>query len=173
MTWRALPPIFEVLRSSGFRDLNGSRVATTLSIAEPLLNAVVSASLPPSGAVRELVVHPLAGDRFSIRAKLARPEFLPPINATVAIARQPELPEHPTLLLRVTGFAGLLAMAGPLLSLAPKLPPGIRLDKDLLTVDLRQLLAERGQEDLLRLLQRIAVHSEESRVLIDVEAAVS
>jgi hypothetical protein len=165
------PAIFEALRSSGFRDLTGSRTITTLSLAEPLLNAIVSAAVSAGGPVRDLVVHPLDDDRLAIRAKLLRPEFLPPINVTVAIERQAELPTNPTLRLRLTGFAGLLAMAGPILSVTPKLPPGIRLDGDVVTIDLRQLLADRGQQDLLGLLRRLAVHSQEGKVVIELEAS--
>ena len=171
-----MPPLLEMLealRASGFRDLNGSRVATTLSIGEPLLNAFISVSLPSRAPVRHLSVHPQAGDRIRVRAKLARAEFLPPINATVVIERQPQLPQSPTLGLRLTGLAGLVALAGPLVSLAAKLPRGIRLDGDLLTVDFREALAERGYEDLLRLVQRVVVHSEEGRVLIELEGAVA
>jgi hypothetical protein len=169
----SLAAIFESLRSAGFRDLAGSRTTTTLTLAEPLLNAIVSALVPSGAPVRHLVVHPLADDHLTIRAKLTRPEFLPPIHATVAIERQPELPANPILRLRVTGFAGLLAMAGPLLRISPHLPSGIRLDGDAVTVDLRQLLADSGQEDLLRLVHRIAVHSSEGRLVIELEGAVA
>lgn len=169
----SVPEILETLRASDFRDLGGSRVATTISLGEPLLNAVVSASLPQDAPVRSLSVHPDHGDQLEIRAKLTRPAFLPPIHATVAIERQPDLPQNPTLGLRITGLAGLLARVGPLVSVTPKLPPGLSLDADVLTVDLRQLLAERGQEDWLRLVQRVVVHSEKGRVVIELEAAVS
>lgn len=163
----------EQLRSTGFRDLSGSQTATTLTIGETLLNAAVAAALSPRAPLRELSVHPQADDRLAIRAKLVRPEFLPPISAIIAIERQPELPGNPTLGLRITGLAGLFALAGPLLSLAPKLPRGLRLDGDLLTVDLRELLVDRGQEDLLGLVQRIAVHSEEGRIRIELDARVT
>lgn len=168
-----LPEILEALRASGFHDLSGSRVATTLSIAEPLLNAVISAALPPRAPVRSVSVHPHEGDRIGVRAKLSRPEFLPPINATVVIERQPQLPRDPTLALRITGLAGLLALAGPIFSVVPKLPVGVHLDGDRLTVDLREWLADRGQGDLLGLIQRIVVHSGEGRVLVELEATVT
>lgn len=169
----AFPEILEALRTSGFRDLNGSRAGTKLSIGEPLLNAIISASLPPRAAVRSVSVHPQDGDRVAVRAKLTRPEFLPPINATVVIERQPQLPHDPILALRITGLAGLLALAGPVFSVVPKLPGGFRLAGDLLTVDVRELLAERGHEDLFGLMQRIAVHSEEGRILLELEATVA
>jgi hypothetical protein len=165
--------ILEALRSSGFRDLNGSHGVTTISVGEPLLNAVLAASVSQRGPVREVSVHPQPGDRLAVRAKLARPEFLPPINATVAIERQPDLPQNPALGLRITGLAGLLALAGPLMSIAPKLPRGLRLDGDRLTVDLRELLADRGYEDLLGLMKRVSIHSEEGRVVIELEARVN
>ena len=169
----SLREILDTLRASEFRDLSGSRVATTLLLGEPLLNAVVAASLPQDAPVHTLSVHPHDGDQLGIRAKLTRPAFLPPIHASVAIECQPDLPQNPTLGLRITGFAGLLARVGPLLSVMPKLPAGLRLDGDVLTVDLRQLLAERAQEEWLRLVHRVVVHSENGRIVIELEAAVS
>ena len=168
-----LSRILESLRASGFRDLAGARVSATIPIGERLLNALVAASLPKSGAVRDATLHPAGQGRIAVRVKLARPDFLPPISATLSIERQPELPQAPFLVFRVTGLPGLLAMAGPLLPIASMLPPGVRLDGDLLTLDLAALLAARGQRELLGYLDRLAVTSEPGRLVIAIEAKVA
>lgn len=167
-----LTRIFEGLRASGFRELAGARVTATLPLGERLLNELIAASLPRSGAVREATVHPQPHDRLVVRVKLARPEFLPPISATLVIERQPEFPHAPLLVFRVTGLPGLLALAGPLLSLGSRLPPGMRLESDLLTIDLAVLLAEHGQRELLGYVKRLRVTSEAGRLLLDLDATI-
>jgi hypothetical protein len=164
--------LLESLRASGFRDLTGARVSATIPVSERLLNELVAASLPRSGAVRDATVRPLGQGRIAVRVKLARPDFLPPITATLSIDRQPELPERPVLAFRVTGLPGLLAMAGPLLPIASMLPPGVRLEGDLLTLDLAALLAARGQRELLGYLDRLVVTSEHGRLVVAVDAKV-
>lgn len=167
-----LSGIVQSLRASGFRELAGARLTATFPLSERLLNDVIAASLPPSGAVREATVHPQPQDRLGVRVKLARPEFLPPVSATLVIERQPDLPHNPFLVFRVTGFAGLLALAGPLVSLRSMLPPGVRLDSDLLTVDLGTLLAQHGQREWLALLETLRVSSEAGRLVVNVEARI-
>jgi hypothetical protein len=167
-----LARILQGLQASGFRDIAGAHVSATVPLGERLLNEIIAASLPRSGAVREATVHPQPDNRVGVRVKLARPEFLPPISATLIIERQPELPSAPLLGLRVTGLPGLLALAGPMLSIGRMLPPGVRLDGDRLTVDIGALLAERGQADLLRHLSRLRVTSEAGRLVIDLTAGV-
>ena len=164
--------IVEGLRRSGFRELAGARVTATIPIGEQLLNEAIAASLPRSGALREVSVHPRADNRLGVRIKLARPEFLPPITATVIIERQPELPHLPSIAFRVTGIAGLLALAGPFFSLGSMLPAGVRLDGDLLTVDLAAVLAQRGQQEWLAYLERLRVTSEPGRLLVDADMRV-
>ena len=163
--------IVERLRTSGFRDVAGTRISARIPIAEHLLNELIAGFLPGSGAIRNLTLHPQPNDRVNLRIKLARPEVLPPISATLAIERQPELPYKPTLALRLGGLPALMAIAGPSL-LGSMLPPGMRLEGGLLTVDLQALLAERGQAELLAHLDRLRVNSEAGRLVVEVDAKV-
>lgn len=150
----------------------GTRISATVPVAERLLNEIIAASLPQSGALREATVHPQSDNRLGVRVRLARPEFLPPLNATLIIDRQPELPHAPVLGFRVTGLPGLLALFGPVFSIARLLPPGIRLEGDRLLVDLAALLAARGQAQLLGYLDRLQVTSEAGRLVINFEAGI-
>ena len=162
----------EGLRATGFRDLGGARLTATVPIGERLLNEVIAGSLPPNGAVREATIHPQPNDRLGVRVKLARPGFLPPVSATLVIERQPELPAAPRLVFRVTGLPALLTLAGQLLPLGSMLPPGVRLEGDLLTVDLAVMLAQHGQRELLDYAERLRVTSEAGRLIVQLDAAV-
>ena len=164
--------VFERLRASRFDDLAGGRLKASIPIGERLLNDIVAASLPRSGIVREATIHPLQDNRLGVNVKVERPAFLPAIAITLVIERQPEFPQSPLVVFRVMGLAGWLALAGSLLPIDRMLPSGIRLNSDLLTVDLAALLAQHGQADLIPYLDRLTVNSEAGRIVIEVEAGV-
>jgi hypothetical protein len=163
--------ILQSLRSTGFRDLSDARLSATVPVSERLINQVVAASLPPSVPVREVHVHPEAGDRFSVRLT-ARSGFLPSLTLKLAIERQPELPGSPELVLRMATMGGLFGLATAAFPIARMLPPGVSLDGELIRVDVRALAAQSGAADLLHLAKRLVVRTEEGRMVIDVEAAV-
>jgi hypothetical protein len=167
-----LARVLGALRAAVPGEIGGTRITATIPLTERLLNELIAAALPPAGAVRAATVHPQPHDRIGVRVKLARPEFLPPIGVTLTIERQPELPQSPFLLFRVSGLGGILGLAGSFLSLDSMLPPGIRLQSDLLTVDVAAMLAHHGQGQWLPYLQRLRVNSEAGRLLVDLEAAV-
>ena len=173
MTEPPLSRVLERLRASRFRDLAGARVTASLPVAEALLNDIIAGSLPAGGAVRAATVHPQEQNRLAVRVKLSRPEFLPPLSATLVIERQPVLPLAPHLTFRVTGLPGLLTLAGPFLSVGAMLPRGVRLDGDLLTVDLAALLAQHGAAELLAHLERLQVRSEAGRLVLEFDAGVA
>jgi len=161
------------LRASGFRGISGTRVTAIVPIDEALLNEIVAAALPAESAVRTLTLHPHPHDRLGVRVKLARPDFLPPIGATVVIERQPDLPHGAQLALRIAGLAGPLAHAGPMLRIGSMLPPGVLLEGDLLTVDLAALLSARGQSEWFRYVERLHVTTETGRLVVELEARVA
>jgi hypothetical protein len=156
------------LRSSRFAELQGARLSATIPLPERLLNEIIAAVLPPAAPVRDVSVRPQPGNRLAVRARLAKVDFLPPFTVTLEIERQPQLPDGP-LVLRMLSLPGLIALAGSGLSAAASLPPGIRLDKDRLVIDLRTLLEQRGYGDVVPLVNTLRVTTEEGRVLLNVE----
>ncbi len=66
---------------------------------------------------------------------------------------------------RTRGTRGTPAVPEPL-------PPGIRLEGDRLFVDLRQLLERAGYGDLVPLIERLHLATDEGRLLVEVEARV-
>lgn len=171
MSTADLLAIVQSLRSTGFRDLSDARVSATVPVSERLINQLVAASLPPGVPVREVQVHPEAGDRFSVRLT-PRSGFLPSLTIKLAIERQPELPGSPELVLRMATLGGLFGLAAAALPIAQMLPPGVSLDGELIRVDVRALAAQGGAADLLRFATRLIVRTEDGRMVLDVEAAV-
>jgi hypothetical protein len=159
------------LRASQFAALAGARVSASVPIPEALLNELVTAAIPAGGPVRDLSLHPKAGNRIAVRAKLARADFLPPVTLTAEIERQPDLPDGP-LVLRILSLPGLMALAGAAMSMASVLPQGVRMENQRLLVDLPVLLERRGYGEVLPFLESIHVKTEEGRVLVDVTARV-
>jgi hypothetical protein len=157
--------------ASGFADLRGAEAAVTLPVADRLLNEIIAEALPPSGPVSELQVRTRADNRIGVRIKLGVLSFLPPINLTVAIERQPELPASPELVLRLE-MGAFLAMAGPAMRFLQALPPGLRFEQERIYVNLATLLAERGLGTLLDYTKQVQVTTVEGALVIAIHAAV-
>ena len=159
--------ILERLRASRFAEVKGARASLSIPVSEPLLNELIAAALPPAGALRELHVRPQADNRLAVRARASRLDFLPPVTISLQIEQQPHLPDTP-LVIRILSVPGLLSMAGSLLS-PSSLPPGIRLDRERVLVDVRQLLERKGFGEIVPLIERLHVSSEEGRLVVDVD----
>ena len=159
-------------RTSNFSGLSGSDVRAAIRISTSLLNEALAVYVSSSSAIRELTVHPRAGNRFDVHLKLDK-ALVPPLNVTVAIERQPELPVDPTLVLHLTGIGGLMRFVTPAItSFASGLPPGIRLEGDRVFVDLREVLRAYGEAELLALAEEMAVGTDEGHVIVVARARV-
>jgi hypothetical protein len=163
--------LLEQVRASRFTDLQGTRISASFSIGEPLLNAAVAAAAPPSLPVRDVEVHPVAGGRIRVRAKLTRADFLPPISLTLEIERQPQAPNGP-LVLRIASLPGLVSLASATLPVASMLPPGITLEDQRLIVDVWHLLDKNGYGDLIPYLDSVRVTTEEGRLLLELNVRI-
>ena len=159
--------ILERLRASRFTEVKGARASLSIPVSESFLNELIAAALPPGGALRDLQVRPQADNRLAVRARASRLDFLPPMSISVLIEQQPQLPDTP-LVVKILSLPGLLSVAGSLLS-PSSLPPGIRLDRERVLVDVRQLLERRGLGEIVPLIERLHVSSEEGRLLVDVD----
>ena len=152
-------------QASSFHGLAGSEVHAVLRISADLLNEAAGMFAPSARAVREISVRPRAGGSIDVRLKLSQ-TFVPTINVTLAIEAQPRLPANPELVLRITGAGGMLRFAAPAISSFGNLPPGMRLDGDRLFVDLRALLANYGQRELLNYAEQLEVLTEEGTLVV-------
>ena len=169
-----IPPrllaILEQLRASRFAELQGTHASLSIPIPERLLNELITTMMPPSAPVRDLHVRPQAGNRLAVRARAARLDFLPPVTISLRIEQQPQLPDTP-LVIRILSLPGLLSMASSLLSPA-SLPAGVRLERDRLVIDVRQLLELKGVGDIVPLIERLHVTSEEGSLRLDVQTKI-
>jgi hypothetical protein len=165
----ALARLFADLRRSRFSDLHGARVSAFVPVPERLLNDFLAAAMPASAPVRDVSVHPAAGNRFVVRARIARASFVPPLSLTAEIVRQPDPPDGP-LVLRISALPGLVALAGAAASLAAVLPAGVRLEGQHLLVDIRVLLERAGYGEVLSFLDTLRITTEDGTVLVEVAA---
>ena len=163
--------ILHLLQSTGFRDVAGARLSTSIPVSERLINELVAASMPSHVPVREAHVRPEAGNRFSVRVA-PKSGFLPSLTLKLTIERQPDFPGSPELVLRMGSMGGLFGLATAAFPIAQMLPPGVRLDGELIYVDLQALAAQRGAGDLMRYVRELHVTTDEGRAILHLEAAV-
>ncbi len=163
--------ILTTLQSSGFRDIAGARMVADVPVSARLVNELVAASIPPNVPVRAVVIRPEPNDQFSVRIS-PRATLLPALTLRLGIERQPDFPSFPVLVMRMQTMGGLFGFASAALPIATMLPPGVRLEGDRILVDLAALAAQRGFAAHLHYVRRLAIHSEDGRVVVHVEAAV-
>lgn len=159
--------------ASRFTGLTGSDARATLRISDQLLNEGLVAALPPDGVLRALTINAQNGNILGVAVTLRRPAFLPTLHARLAIERQPSFPDDPVLGLRITGgSAGLLKFAGGMLGTSIRLPPGVRLQDEVVLVDLRAAFAARGLSQLLDYATEVRVTAEDGATIVQVSARV-
>ena len=157
----------------GFPDLAGAEIVATIPISERLINEAVAAMLPPEGKVRSVRVAVEEGNQVTAEIRLSGPRFLPAIPVSVAIEHQPQLPERPTLGLRLAKASGLVAMVASLFpAIASLLPPGVSMDGDRIRIDIRRLLAERNLEHWFAYVTDLRVNTRAGVVVLDVRARI-
>lgn len=165
--------LFSRQQAAGFPGLAGSDARATIRVAAPLLNEAVTTALATVPAVRDVSVQPRSSNRFDVRLTLAKPAFLPSLNLTLLIERQPELPADPVLVLRITGAGGMMRLAAPAITSFGLLPPGVRLESDHVLVDLRTLLQQHGQLQVLDYAEQLQVMTEEGVLIVLIQLRVS
>jgi len=167
-----LKPLLELLdeqRAAGFPDVAGMDVSAIVPVSDRLLNELIACRLPAGGTVSDVRVESRPANVLAVRARLTRAAFLPAVAVTLEIVRQPELPRDPVLVLRLASSI-LAPLAGIVLRVLDALPTGIRLEGDLIYVDLRELLRQHGLADLLPLLKDLRVTTEAGRAILTVRA---
>jgi hypothetical protein len=158
-------------RATNFADIAGAHASVTLPIDDRLLTRLIASRLPPSLPIKDLDLHAVAGNEIVVRLRLSRVSFLPPLTIRVAIERQPILPASPVLVLRIVSEK-LSALAGTALRFLEALPEGLRLEQNLLHVDLAVLLARYGAGQLLPYLTAVELTTAEGRIIVAASLAV-
>jgi hypothetical protein len=168
--------IIELLHAqyrSGFPAFTGSEATLALPVDDRWITDVMQATTPAGAPIRDLQVRSLAADRFQVAFHIAKMPFLPAMTLTFEVHRQPELPQDPVLVLRLTGPAGVLAMVLPVLLKKDVLPPGVSLEGELLSLNVQTLLEQRGAGDVLRCIKALTLHTREGKFIVSALAGVT
>jgi hypothetical protein len=165
----AFTRLLDHLRATNFGELAGTRVHATIPIAESLLNAFIRDTMPPNLPVREVSVTPEDGNRLSVRV-VPKAMFMPALTVKLDIEKQAEIPTAPVLVLRLATMPGLLGLAGA--ALPQVLPPGIRMQGEVILVDLLAMARHHGFEQVFGHLRQVRVTTERGRLVIGLDAGV-
>jgi hypothetical protein len=157
--------------SDGFRDLAGAHATVVVPVSDRLISRIVAQRIPESAPIREFELTAHDGNRITIRIRLAKPAFLPPIQVALVIDQQPDLPESPVLSLALDSQA-MGALAATALRFVDLLPAGIRFDGRRFRIDLKTLLERRNAADVLTCLTELKVTTTEHRVVVHARAAL-
>ena len=168
-----IPALFRERTGLDLREFTGAAVTAEIPISDELVNRTIAGRLADHPHVTGIRVQAQDGDTCDVQV-VPRARILPPIRIVARIERQPQLPEHPVLLLRWSmPAAGALAMfAAPALSFFKAMPPGIQMDRDHIAVDIQQLLTARGMGDALTFVRRLEVHTRAGGFVARVDLAI-
>jgi hypothetical protein len=166
--WRRL---LEIFRGNRFAEFEGAEGAATLPVPAGLLTELVRSRLPPAIQAEGFGIYVEPDDVIRVEVRLTRPSFLPLLKVRLKIERQPEFPASPVLGLRLLS-QGIAALAGPASRLFQIMPPGIRLDGDLLTINLADQLEQYGVGDALQYITDLRLTTAPGRLVLQVRAAV-
>ena len=160
------------LKSSGFRDLAGSRVSARIPVSRSLLNRVVADALQESTApVRGVDIRPRAGDEFDVLITLSWP-FVPPLKVIFKVERQPDFPASPILVLHWSLLGAMGTIASRLIASLDRLPAGVRLDGNRLVLDIPTLAGPALAAKLLPAVKSLQFHTLDDRAVIALELEI-
>lgn len=132
-------------------ELRGARVAGELPLTDDVVNRVIAARLAGTKTrISAARVKAREGNVIDVQIVPAA-RLIPSIRIEVRVERQPEFPDRPELRLRwsMPGVGPLARLATPFLANLKSLPPGIRIDVDLVTIDVREMLVAHGFGDAI------------------------
>lgn len=169
------PRLIDLLRqqhAQGFQDFAGTRVTVSIPVSDRLVTTLANENMPASGPVREIEVRAHEGNHLSVRVRLRRPAMMPPIPVNLTIVQQPSLPQAPVVGLRLSAPGALLALAGSAARFFNVLPPGVQMDGDRITVNLRAMLEQRGLGEVLDYLESLEMTTEDGRIILSARGCV-
>ncbi len=155
-------------------ELAGARVTGQVPIRTDVVNRLIASRLAGADT-------PLASVRIEprqdnvIEAEVTpSSRFAPQVRVQAMIERQPDLPASPQLVLRwrIQGASLLAKLAAPVIANLKSLPPGVRIDGDLILIDLRDALASQGHADLLEYMRALRIETRADGFVVTFELGV-
>jgi hypothetical protein len=156
--------------AEGFPGFTGAHLAAFIPISAGVLNELIARTLPSSAPVSDLQIEPQEGNTIRVHLRMRAP-LIPPLTVTLLIERQPQLPESPVLVLRLAS-SGLTVLARAASRFFDALPPGLRMENDLMLVDIAELLRQRGASEWLQYLKAFEITTVPGAVLVTVRGSV-
>lgn len=168
-----IPALFRERTGLDLREFTGAAVTAEIPISDDLVNRTLAERLLDHPHLTGIRVQAQDGDACDVQV-VPRARFLPPIRIVARIEQQPQLPQHPVLLLRwsMPGAGALSMFAGPALAFFKAAPPGIQMDREHIAVDIQQLLAARGLDGALAFVRRLEVHTRAGGFVARVDLAI-
>jgi hypothetical protein len=163
------PAALEAILTNPTRYLSGTDLKIKLPLGRPLLNAILEAR-PDDVPVEELLLDPLDDNKFVLHLEVQAPVIGRVRRAiTFSSKRTVLFPEKPWLHLDIIN--GFKLFDKPILKLlhgqlTERLPKGVELTTEYLRIHLPTLLSAAGQEAIIPLLHRLALRSEQHRLLL-------
>jgi hypothetical protein len=154
--------------------LKGTRLSGEIPLTNAVVNHVIAARLAdgkmPISAAR---VEALDGNVIGIQV-VPSARLIPSVRLEARIERQPEFPDYPVLRLRwsVLGAGAISRLVAPVIARFTSLPPGIGLDADLVTIDVRELLVARGFGDIIEYIAGLRVDTRAGVFVIRFEVGI-
>jgi hypothetical protein len=165
--WQA---ILREQQATRFADLAGTRASVSVPVADRLINEIIAQRLSRQSPLVSVTVRSVAGNVVHIQATPRQP-LVPRLRLELTVIRQPEWPLTPLVLrLRTEGMASSLAAST--LRFLNVLPPGLRLEGDLLTVDLAALARQYGGDEVIRYLTRIELTTVDGAVVVAADFSI-
>ena len=153
------------------KELSGATVDAEIPLTTALINRKIAEYLARSdGKVSAAAVEPRPGNLLIVNVRL-QSSLVPPLAVHLEIAGQPEWPASPVLVLRwsLAGGLGMLARAAsPVLSMFSVLPQGVRVDGDLIGIDIAEVLRSKDAGWLIPLVQRLRLQTSDAGVKVAV-----
>jgi hypothetical protein len=152
-------------------ELRGARVSGELPLTDDAVNRVIAARLAAAKTpISSARVAAREGNLIDVQI-VPSARLIPSIRLEIRIERQPEFPDHPVLRLRWSmPAAGPLArLATPFLANLKSLPPGVRIDADLVTIDVREILVAQGFGDVIEFVTGLRIDTRPGVMMVRFE----
>jgi len=167
-----LTPLLERLRTGGFHDFAGGEAFAKLPLREGLVNALLETTvLPRVAALRALRIVFHDGNRLDLVLTFSS-RWLPAMTLPLDLDPHVTMDPSPKVSLHMRD-SGLMGRLGPFAgALSDRLPPGVRLDKRLIEIDIATLVGPYDTMGLLRLLQQARLTTATGVLWVDAAVVV-